>query len=83
VIEALRTSDTELDRKIAFVYADWDEHSNSPIANSLRVPRQSTLIMLTSQGEAGRLVAQTSKQAISDLLQKAPARPADAPACNG
>ena len=83
MIEALRASNANYDHKIAFIYVDWDEHSRAPVSRSLRVRRQSTLVMLTKQGEAGRLVAQTSDAAIRGLLDGAPARPAGGPACTG
>ena len=79
----LRSADAKYDDKIAFVYVDWDDHRGSPITKRMKVPRQSTLIMLTGEGEVGRLVAQTSKAAIQGLLDMAPTRDAAAPSCSG
>ena len=74
MIGTLRANNAEYDKKIAFIYADWDAHSNSPVSRNLKITRQSTLVMLTGNGEVGRLVAQTSTSAIKGLLDKAPAR---------
>lgn len=70
MIEALRAGDSSYDDKIAFVYVDWDTYGRQPISRDLRVSRQSTLVMLSDGGEVGRLVAQTAKATIKDLLDK-------------
>ena len=71
MIKALRTANAAYDEKICFVYVDWDKYRGSPLAKAHKVGRQSTLVLLTAQGEAGRLVAQTSEAAIKGLLDKA------------
>lgn len=83
MIEALRTANVGYEKKIAFVYVDWDKHRRSKISKDLGVFRQSILVMLTDKGEVGRLVAQTSEGAIKRLLDTAPDRKAGAPSCNG
>lgn len=49
---------------------DWDTYRDAPIAKRYKVPYQSTLVMLKSSGEVGRLLAQTSKAKIKGLLDK-------------
>lgn len=85
MIEALRAGDSAYNDKIAFVYVDWDTYSRQAISRDLRVSRQSTMVMMADGGEVGRLVAQTSKATIKDLLDKgvASARADNAAACAG
>ncbi len=72
MIKALRDENNAYDEKITFVNVDWDLHGRAPISREHRVSSRSTLILLTPNGEAGRIVAQTSKEAIKGLLDKAP-----------
>ncbi len=81
MIRQLRSGNADYDRKIAFIYADWDVHARSPITKKLKVVRRSTLVMLSPKGELARVVAQTSESALKGLLDKAPERPAGAKAC--
>jgi thioredoxin 1 len=84
VIEELRASQPAYDRNIAFINVDWDEHpASSPLAKKMGVAERATLILLHKDGELGRLAWETSKSGIAGLLDKAPARPAGAPACSG
>jgi thioredoxin 1 len=69
-ITALREENPAYDA-ISFVALDWDVHSGSELAQRLRIPRRSTLIVLKGNQELGRLVAQTSRAAIKDLLDTA------------
>jgi len=49
---------------------DWDTYGDAAIATQYKVTYQSTLVMVKSSGEAGRLIAQTSKAKIKALLDK-------------
>jgi len=68
VIEALRAENPEYDRRIAFVEVDWDSHRKAEITRKLKIPRRSTLVLLSPEGEVGRVVAETSREAIKGLL---------------
>ena len=56
---------------ITFINVDWDQHSNSELARTLKIPRRSTLVVLKGDQELGRIVAGTSKSKIKDLLDTA------------
>ena len=58
-------------RAISFVSVDWDKYSGSDLARSLKIPRRSTLVALTKDGELGRIVAGTRKGDIKALMDKA------------
>ena len=81
MIGNLRAANAEYDKNIAFIYVDWDKHSHKPVVSNLKVPRQSTLVMMTKQGELGRIVAQTAEATIRNLLDKAPVRSGGGAAC--
>jgi hypothetical protein len=85
VIKALRAANGVYEDKVAFVNVNWDTHRRSRISKDLRIPRQATLVVLTGEGEIGRLVAETRKAAIKGLLDKAlaTARAGDATSCSG
>ena len=69
-INALRSENPAYE-KISFVAVDWDKHSKSKLAKELKIPRRSTLVVLTKDGELGRLVAGTRKKDIKALMDKA------------
>ncbi len=83
MIKALRVANADYERRIAFFFLDWNDYAGSPIAKKLKVWRQSTLVMLTGNGEAGRLLAQTGEGEIGALLDMAPGRDEGAPPCTG
>ena len=70
VIGALRSQNPDYEA-ISFVAVDWDQHSRSDLARSLRIPRRSTLVVLTKDGELGRIVAGTSTRDIQALMDVA------------
>ena len=59
------------DTAITFIRVDWDEHGIGGLASSLAIPRRSTLVLLRGDEELGRLVADTRRDAIADLLNLA------------
>lgn len=71
VINALRAENPAYDQNITFINVDWDQHSKSELAKSLRIPRRSTLVALKGDQELGRIVAGTSKSDIQSLMDTA------------
>lgn len=56
---------------ITFVDVDWDAYGRSDLAQSLRIPRRSTLVVLKGNEELARIVAGTGKGQIQALLDTA------------
>lgn len=71
VINALRKANPAYDKAIAFINVDWDTWADGDLVKSLKVPRRSTLVVLKGDKELGRLVAETSKDAIRALMDTA------------
>lgn len=69
VISGLQKSDTSI-RKIPILRVDWDRYRSKSITKSLRISRQSTLVMFKGGREVGRLIAQTGKSSIKRLMQR-------------
>lgn len=69
-IKALKAENPQYEA-ITFVSVDWDQHSRSKLAKELKIPRRSTLVVLTKDGELGRIVAGTRKKDIKALMDKA------------
>lgn len=70
-IEALRAENPAYDRAITFVKVDWDTHRNGMLVADLAIPRRSTLVVLKGEEELGRIVANTSRDAIRGLMDTA------------
>lgn len=77
VLEELRAANPAYDESITFITVDWDTHGNGDLAQSLAVPRRSTLIALEGGTELGRIVAGTSAEEIRGLLDTALAAAGD------
>ncbi len=71
VIDALRQANPAYDKAVTFINVDWDQHSKSELARSLKIPRRSTLVALKGDTELGRIVAGTSKSQIQELMDLA------------
>lgn len=71
VIDALKASNPTYSQKISFVDVDWDAFGKGSLAQELRIPRRSTLVVLRGEQEIGRLVADTREDAIRDLMDRA------------
>ena len=69
-ITALKAENPEY-RAISFVSVDWDKYKSSDLAKSLKIPRRSTLVALSKDGEIGRIVAGTRKGDIKELMDMA------------
>lgn len=68
ILEDLRAENPAYNDAISFVRVDWDQFGRGELASDLRVPRRSTLVLLRGDEELGRLVADTRRGAIADLL---------------
>lgn len=71
VINALRAEHPARGEAVTFIKIDWDQHSRSDLAQRLRIPRRSTLVVLRGEDEIGRLVADTREDRIKGLLDAA------------
>ncbi len=71
VIEKLKSENPAYDQKITFINVDWDEYGQSKLAQSLNIPRRSTLVALRGDQELGRIVADTSTKSIKSLMDVA------------
>lgn len=71
VIDALRKSNPAYNASVTFINVDWDQHSKSELARSLKIPRRSTLVVLKGDKELGRIVAGTAKAQIQGLMDLA------------
>ena len=71
VINALRADNPAYDGAITFINVDWDAHGNGALAQSLNIPRRSTLVVLKGNQELGRIVAGTRKSDIKELMDTA------------
>ena len=71
ILQDLRAENPAYDTAITFIRVDWDEHGLGGLASALSIPRRSTLVLLRGEEELGRLVADTRREAIEDLLNLA------------
>jgi len=58
-------------RAVTIMRVDWDTHRDGDLVRELKIPRRSTLVMFKGGQEVGRVVAQTSRQAIEALFKAA------------
>ncbi len=70
-IQALRAENPKYDRALTFVRVEWDDYQTHEVSISRNIPRRSTLIVLKGEEELGRLVAETNKEKIKNLLDLA------------
>ncbi|SLN75900.1 thioredoxin family protein [Roseisalinus antarcticus] len=71
VMDALKAADPAYEQQITFVEVDWDQYGRSELAQSLNIPRRSTLVVLRGDRELGRIVAGTSQAEIQALMDLA------------
>ena len=71
ILSKLKSANPEYEKNISFVSVDWDVHSRSKLAKDLKIPRRSTLVVLSGDKELGRIVAGTSEKDIKGLMDKA------------
>ncbi len=67
VINALRDQNPAYEA-INFVAINFDKYGREDLSRELRIPRRSTLVVLTQDGELGRIVAGTSQSDIKRLM---------------
>ena len=70
-LRALVEETPAYEENILFIAVDWDQFRGAELTKRLAIPRRSTLVVLKGGEELGRLVAQTSKTAIKELLDTA------------
>jgi thioredoxin 1 len=71
VLAAIKAENPAYEQSIVFFLIDWDEYGNGELSKSLNIPRRSTLVALKGREEIGRIVAGTSKEEITALLDTA------------
>lgn len=71
VIKTLKAANPEYEAKITFINVDWDDFGRSDLVKRMNIPRRSTLVALRGERELGRIVADTSKASIKDLMDRA------------
>lgn len=71
VLDKLKAENESYEHVITFVNVDWDTYGKSRFAQSLKIPRRSTLVVLKGNAEIGRLVAETREDKIRELLDAA------------
>ena len=71
VLKRLKAANPAYEANVTFIDVDWDAYGNSDLAQTLNIPRRSTLVVLRGDRELGRLVAQTSEAQIKSLLDTA------------
>jgi thiol-disulfide isomerase/thioredoxin len=70
-MEDLRAGNAAYDENITFIRMDWDTYGRSDYARSLGVQRRSTLILMRDGEVLGRVVADTRRESIRDLMDLA------------
>lgn len=72
VITALWEENPAYVEKITFIEVNWDEYGRSELSKAMNIPRRSTLVAIApDRTEIGRIVAQTSRDDIKGLMDKA------------
>jgi thiol-disulfide isomerase/thioredoxin len=70
-INALKDENPAYAQGVTFIDVDWDAYGKSELAQSLQIPRRSTLVVLKGDQELGRIVAGTGKDQIKALMDTA------------
>lgn len=71
VLKSLKAANGAYEQNITFINVDWDVYGKSQMADRLKIPRRSTLVVLKGKGEVGRIVADTSERNIKKLMDAA------------
>lgn len=71
VLTKLKAANPAYEQNVTFINVDWDTYGNSQMADRLKIPRRSTLVVLKGNQEIGRLVADTSERNIKKLMDAA------------
>jgi thiol-disulfide isomerase/thioredoxin len=67
-IRGLLAENPAYEANMSFVKVDYDRFGGSSLAQRLKIPRRSTLVVLKGDQEIGRLVANTKKADIKALM---------------
>ncbi len=67
VSELMKANEAYANVKV--INVDWDQYGRADFVKQLRIPRRSTLVMFNEGKEVGRVVAQTSTEAIEALFK--------------
>ena len=70
VLDALRAENPAYEAAITFINVDWDQYGSGDLAQALKIPRRSTLVLLKGREELARIVAGTAMDALRALLDK-------------
>ncbi|WP_085306670.1 thioredoxin family protein [Planktotalea arctica] len=71
VLTSLKQQNPAYDENITFINVDWDTYGTSQMAERMKIPRRSTLVVLKGKEEIGRIVADTSERSIKKLMDAA------------
>ena len=71
VLKRLKGANPDYEANVTFINVDWDTYGNSIMADKLKIPRRSTLVVLQGDDEIGRIVADTSEHSIKKLMDAA------------
>lgn len=70
VLDEILTENPGYGDAMLLVKVNWDEYKNAEISTQYKIPRRSTLLLLRGNEELGRVVAQTSRDAIEKLMSR-------------
>ena len=70
VLDALRAENPAYEAAITFINVDWDQYGTGDLAQALKIPRRSTLVLLKGREELARIVAGTATDTLRALLDK-------------
>lgn len=56
-------------RQVKILRVDWDKFSGGQLAQELKIPRRSILVMFNRGQEVGRVVARTDRASIEALFK--------------
>jgi thioredoxin 1 len=71
VLKSLKEANGAYEKNITFINIDWDVYGKSQMADRMKIPRRSTLVVLKGNQELGRIVADTSERSIKKLMDTA------------
>lgn len=70
-INEMKAQNADLVQNVTFIRVDWDTFGPSEMSTRRNIPRHGTLIVLKGKDELDRVIADTSEDALRDLLQTA------------
>lgn len=82
-LEAIKAANPAYRERLRFVNVDYDTMGKSRMAQALKVPRRSTILVLKGKREIARVVEETRPERIQALLDAAMAEAGPVVASNG